>query len=132
MTTEMNEPQGKRVDLTGFPVSDSVVVVPWRGKTLHVRPLIEPEETMEIVNDVMSACYNEKDDAVVPEMRDFAFRACVITRYSDVFLPKDLREQYKIVYLTDLYDTIEKRVSKAQIETMRSTVEHMLFHRINQ
>lgn len=127
MTNGKSEAEENRVDLTGFPVNDSVIVVPWRGRTLHVRALIEPEETMEIVNDVMSACYNKKDDAVVPEMRDFAFRACVVTRYSNVSLPKDLREQYKLVYLTDLYETIEKRVSKAQIEVMKSTIEHMLF-----
>lgn len=127
MTNGKSEAEESRVDLTGFPVNDSVIVVPWRGRTLHVRALIEPEETMEIVNDVMSACYNKKDDAVVPEMRDFAFRACVVTRYSNVSLPKDLREQYKLVYLTDLYETIEKRISKAQIEVMKSTIEHMLF-----
>ena len=124
---DKTDAMAKRVDLTGFPVNDSPVMVQWRGKVIHVRPLIEPEETMEIVNDVMAACYNEKADAVVPEMRDFAFRACVITRYSDVSLPSDLRAQYRIVYLTDLYETIEKRVCKAQIETMKSTVEHMMF-----
>ena len=125
--TESKDPMESRVDLSGFPVNDSPVMVQWRGKTIHVRPLIEPEETMEIVNDVMSACYDKKNDAIVPEMRDFAFRTYIIIKYSNVSLPKDLRSQYKLIYLTDLYETIEKRANRAQIEMIKSTVEHMMF-----
>lgn len=117
----------KKVDLTGFPVNNNPAPVNWRGKIIHVRPLLEPEEMIATVNDIMAACHDEKHNAEVPEMEEFAIRHCVIMRYSDVLMSSDFREQYRFVFLTDLYETIENKACKAQIAAIRKAVDGMLF-----
>lgn len=117
----------KRVDLTGFPVNNNPAPVNWRGKIIHVRPLLEPEEMIATVNDIMVACHDDKHNAEVPEMEEFAIRHCVIMRYSDVLMSSDFREQYRFVFLTDLYETIENKACKSQIAAIRKAVDGMLF-----
>lgn len=119
----------KKVDLTGFPVNNNPAPVNWRGKIIHVRPLLEIEEVAMLVNDVLSACYDKERDAIIPEMLDFAFRVCVISGYTDVVLPEDFRERYRFVYLTDLYETVMKRISSGQAAEMRKAAEAMIFRR---
>ena len=121
-------PGDKRVDLTGWPVNDSPTPVNWRGKIIHVRPIINPEEVISLVNSVVDACYSKEHDAIVPEMSDFAFREHIVIAYSDVRLPDGATESYRILYLTDIFDVILKHACKAQIDAARRAVDMMIYH----
>lgn len=96
----------------------------WRELNIVVRNMIKIEETLDMVNSIMEACTNNKDGAIscYPELMDFAVRANVVLRYSNVHLPADTREQYRILYGTDLYDVVRKEVSEAQLQSVADAV----------
>ena len=118
----------KRVDLTGFPVNNNPAPVNWRGKIIHVRPLIDITDVITLVNSVIEACYSQERDVMIPEMSDFSFREHVISAYSDIKLPEDAKECYLVLYLTDIYETVLKHANKAQIDAAKRVVEMMLYN----
>ncbi len=96
----------------------------WRGLNIVVRNMIKIEETLDMVNSIMEACTSNKDGVIscYPELLDFAVRTNVILRYSNVHLPADTREQYRILYGTDLYDAVSKEVNVAQLRSVTDAV----------
>ena len=119
--------ENERVDFSNFPVNDSPTPVNWRGRVFHVRPILEMEEASRFVYEAISACYDEENETMVPEIVDYVFRRMVISYYSDIDLPEDEHAKYKMVYLTDIYDTMVKHASRAQIDSLRKTVETTVF-----
>lgn len=118
----------KRVDLTGYPVNNNPAPVNWRGKIIHVRPLLDMTEVSSLVDGVMEACYSQAHDAMMPEMLDFSFREHIVSAYSDICLPDDARECYMILYLTDIFETVLKHANKAQIDAARHVIDMMFYH----
>lgn len=114
------------VDLSGIATNDSPSPVNWRGKLIHVRPLLHPTEMIDAVNQAMSLCYYKEKDSMMPEMMDYAIRLSIILRYTDARLPEDPYACYKLLYLTDLYDTVIKHTSKGQADAIRHSVEWMM------
>ena len=116
----------ERVDFSNFPVNDSPTPVNWRGRVFHVKPIIDPQDMIKTVNDIMAFCYNEDGSSVVPEMLDYAIRVNVILRFTDIMPPKDSVACYKFLYLTDVYETALKHISKGQINSITDTVRLMI------
>lgn len=81
-----------------------------------------------IINSVMDACYDKEHDVFIPEMKDFALRVNVVSRYACVDLPEDIAEQHSILYNTDIFDTIVAAVNTAQIETIKETLNALMSH----
>lgn len=105
-------------------LDDTYKTIVWRGLNIVVRNMIKIEETLDMVNSIMEACTSNKDGVIncYPELMDFAVRANVVLRYSNVHLPADTREQYKILYGTDLYDVIRENTNKPQIASIENAV----------
>ncbi len=105
-------------------LDDTYKTIVWRGLNIVVRNMIKIEETLDMVNSIMEACTSNKDGVIncYPELMDFAVRANVVLRYSNVHLPADTREQYMILYGTDLYDTVCSAVNDAQLMSITNAV----------
>lgn len=117
----------RRVDLTGFPVNDSPTPVNWRGKVFHVWPLIERAMVSDTISEIISLCYNDRDGVMIPENADYAYRCCMINNYTDLTLPSDDDELYRLIYATDIYDTVMKHVNRAQADIIRKVVDTTVF-----
>ena len=117
----------KKVDLTGYPVNNSPTPVNWRGKIIHVKPLLDPDELCSFVREIISLCYDEQSDMMIPEYSDYYFRACTIKWYTDIVLPDVENEAYQILYLTDIYETVTKKVSAAQINGAKQVVDTTIY-----
>lgn len=120
---DTGRPEG--VDLTGVPVNNAPFPVNWRGRTFHVRKIIEPSAVFDAVDDIVGMCV-ERSGAVLPEMEEYAVRAAVISAYTDILLPEDSGECYGLVFLTDLFETVVKNISKPQLESIRSAADKLI------
>lgn len=98
----------------------------WHGIAVTVRTLLPIQEVSMIINSVMDACYDQTHDVFMPEMKDFAFRANVVSHYACVDFPNDIEEQYSILYNTDIFDTVVAAVNPAQIESIRETLSTLM------
>ena len=94
----------------------------WHGIAVTVRPLLPLAEVTQFVNSVMDSCYDKGRDMFVPDMKDFAFRVNVVSRYACVELPPSIEEQYAILYNTDIFDTILSYINQPQIESIKDAI----------
>lgn len=99
----------------------------WHGNAVTIRTLLPIKEVTLFVNSVMEGCYDIPHNAFIPEMMDFAFRVNVVTRYACVDLPTDIEEQYEIIYNTDIFDTIVASINVAQLQSIRDTINALMF-----
>lgn len=118
--------ESDRVDFTNYPVNDSPTPVSWRGRVFHVRPIIDPQDMIGMVNDILAFCYKEDGNSIVPEMLDYAVRLNVILRFTDIMPPKDSVACYKFLYLTDIYETALKHISKGQLNSITDAARLMI------
>lgn len=101
------------------PSDDQRRVVMWHGVQIYIRRFISFRESVEFVNYVLDISKN----GLREEMVDFAFRANVIMTYTNIELPNDLDEQYRLLYAGDLYGFILKNINEEQIASIKYAVE---------
>ncbi len=95
----------------------------WSGVQVLIRPLIELEEMVELVNDIMQTCVDSKTQIFMPEMMDFALRVHILISYTNVELPQAVHEQYRLVYGTSLYDDVTEVINKGQVQAIKECLE---------
>lgn len=108
----------------------STTTMLWRGHPVTITPLLPLSEVTQFVNSVMSGCYNDKLDAMMPEMKDFGFRVNAIMRYAHVDMPDDIDKQYEIVYNTDIFEKVISHVNAAQLRSIEDAIDVCIIHSI--
>lgn len=93
----------------------------WNGLNLVIRRMIDLDEMSQLVGMVLDGCWNE--NMYMKELMDFMFRCAVVTYYSNVYLPENNEMRYKIVYETDLYDTVKDNINEGQFAAIESAVK---------
>ena len=99
--------------------------VNWHNTKLLVRTCLDIDEYAKAVQYILDSCRTE-DGAIDPTMIDFAERISIIVFYALVQLPKDYGSLFRLVYVSDLYDTVCSAVCKAQIEAIKRSVNIMI------
>lgn len=122
----INQPEARPIsaDLLSRAANIDVLtkVIRWHGLSITVRQMIPFKEVSQLINSVMSNCIIEDGGIFVPEAMDFAMRVNVILRYTNVELPSDIEEQYRIVYGSGLYEEIEAVINQSQIRAIKDTL----------
>lgn len=95
-------------------------VVSWNGLNLAVRRLIGTDETIKLVCVVLDQCWS--GDGYLKEKMDFTLRSAIITFYSNAGLPEDAELRQRIVYETDLYETVRMKANEKQIAAIEDAV----------
>lgn len=91
------------------------VDVEWCGEKVHIRETIDFKSMMTFINDIVGTVFLDSGD-FVPEAIDGIVRICAIRYYSNINLPDDFLEQYRLVYETDAFDVVYEHVNKAQFD----------------
>lgn len=89
----------------------------WHGKRIYITPLLEFKDFFDLVGDIVTHCV--KDSKVIVESVDFIFKAKSIEKYGNLSLPKDIDEQYRIIYDSDLVKTIFNEVNTEQLDSLK-------------
>lgn len=100
----------------------AAVVIPWMDKRITVINTIPMRDVTDFIESVFDFGIDRNTNTAYPEFIDLGIRANVVMRYSNVELPADLEEQYKILYCTNLYDVICKRINQQQLAAIKDTV----------
>ena len=89
--------------------------VAWHGKRIKVTPLLGFAEVFELVSSIMSSCVKSPGDILVAESVDFVFKVKILEKYADIKLPNDIDTQYKIIYGSDICNTVFENINKDQL-----------------
>lgn len=104
--------------------------VEYHGIVFNVTEWIPFDKVLSFVNATAESCFT-LDDEYVPQVDKFAFMSNVIDFYTDINLPDDLDERYKLVMLTDLYDAVIENVNERQIEELRDGVARLVEYKLS-
>lgn len=90
-------------------------VVDWNGLELHVKKVLSFEEAIDVVNDVVDACYTEGGE-FLPVAMEFALDVRLVEACTNVTLPKDAKKLYEIMYATGLGRAVRNLMNSDQID----------------
>ena len=103
-------------------ISDKPKTILWHGKRINVNPLLSLKEMFELVDEIMAGCIKEPEKTIVLEAVDFIFKIKTLSKYTDIMLPDDLEEQYRIIYASDLVESVFSNVNQIQLNVLRDVI----------
>lgn len=86
------------------------------------------QEVLQFVEDVVSSCIDSDTGRYIPEIKAFAIRASVLTRYANFTLPKDPEKQYDLIYNTRAYDQVMSHIDSDQYEEIVIAIDERIRH----
>ena len=84
------------------------------GVNIVVQRVIPLQEVMQFVVDVVASCVDEAEGKYMPEVLPFAIKAHVLTSYTNLSLPTDVKKQYDLVYNTKVVDQVVGKIDQVQ------------------
>lgn len=102
-------------------ICDKPKTILWHGKRININPLLEFKDFFDLIGDIITHCI--KDGKMIIESVDFVFKAKSIERYGGISLPNDINEQYKIIYSSDLVQTIFNEVNAEQLKSIKQIIQ---------
>ena len=109
-------------------IGEPVVTIDWHGVSVFVRKKLPLIPMIEFVNDVVGSCFDEDTHEYKPEIRDFAIRCAVLTKYANFSLPKNIEHCYELVVGCDVYPAILDIIDQAQFREMLKAVDDKIAH----
>lgn len=101
------------------------VTIEWNGLSIDIKTTMSLRDVISIVDAVVNSCFQE-DGAYMPELKEFALRAEIVERMSNVSLPRDTEEKYSILYDTDIYKEIIKHINTTQYIDVVSAIDEKI------
>lgn len=99
--------------------------VNWNSVDFKVKRVIELNDVLGLVGSVVESCFDD-NGVYMPELKDFAFRANIIRKYTDITLPLGADKQYALLYRTNLYSTIISEIDESQFSVICNAVEEKI------
>ena len=101
-----------------FPETETV---DFHGQELVITKVIAPEDMFELVRQIADGCF-APDGTYMPEVYDLLMRAGTVGEYSNVRLPNSTEHVSRILYGSDLYDTVWRHISREQHDAVVDAV----------
>lgn len=98
----------------------------WNGLEIFVVDTLSFQEAMTFVNNIVALGYDTSDGNFTPELKDFAIRKAIVEMYTNIELPSDVSECYKILYATDLVTVISDTINFNQMNTLILNAEEKI------
>lgn len=79
--------------------------IEWHDAQLRVKYALPLKDMLAFVDDVVGSCFHDKL-GYMPEVKDFAIKSNILSRYANFTLPDNLEHRYQLVYVTDAVDAV--------------------------
>lgn len=93
------------------------------GVNIVVQRVIPLQEVMQFVVDVVASCVDEAEGKYMPEVLPFAIKAHILTSYTNLTLPSDVRKQYDLIYNTKVVEQVTEKISQVQYFEILDAIE---------
>lgn len=98
------------------------VTIQWHEAEVKVRRSLPLMDVLAFVDDVVGSCFHELY-GFMPEVKDFAIKSNVLSRYANFTLPDNLEHRYQMVYCTDAVDTVCGVINTTQLQEIIDAIE---------
>lgn len=102
----------------------------WEGLILRVKHNLPLTNMMEFVSSVVQGCFDKDNGEYMPEARDFMTRYVTMLEYSNVELPSDVEQMYRLMYCTDVYMQVISHVDSVQYNQILKAIDIKIKHQL--
>lgn len=110
-----------------FPAT---ITTTWFAHELIIKSTLSLPDMLTFVNDVVSSCFSE-DGEYMPEVKDFAIKSNILSKYANIVLPDDLELRYGMTYATDAAEIILNHVNHAQFAAILQSIDEKITYLSN-
>ncbi len=100
----------------------------WNGVEVIVKKTLSLREMIEFVDTVVKSCFTETDGVYIPEVKDFILKVCVLEKYANFTMPRNLETQYDLIYNTDAYECVLNYVNAQQFGEICCAINAKIEH----
>jgi len=97
------------------------VTIEWHDAQLRVKYALSLTDMLAFVDDVVGSCFHDKL-GYIPEVKDFAIKTNILSRYANFSLPDNLEHRYQLVYMTDAVDAVCAAIDGTQLQEIVNSI----------
>ena len=97
------------------------VTIEWHDAQLRVKYGLSLTDMLAFVDDVVGSCFHDKL-GYIPEVKDFAIKTNILSRYANFSLPDNLEHRYQLVYMTDAVDAVCAAIDGTQLQEIVNSI----------
>jgi len=95
--------------------------IEWHDAQLRVKYALPLKDMLAFVDDVVGSCFHDKL-GYTPEVKDFAIKSNILSRYANFTLPDNLEHRYQLIYATDAMDAVCAAIDGTQLQEIVNAI----------
>jgi len=95
--------------------------IEWHDAQLREKYALSLTDMLAFVDDVVGSCFHDKL-GYMPEVKDFAIKTNILSRYANFSLPDNLEHRYQLVYMTDAVDAVCAAIDGTQLQEIVNSI----------
>jgi hypothetical protein len=99
-----------------------ITVRGFEDQPIAVQKTLSLQQALAFIKNTVSMVIDTETGEYMPEVCDFALKLNVILSYADIPIPKDLEKAYKVVYESNLYDSVMNVINSEQYYILEDAV----------
>lgn len=94
----------------------------WHEAEVRVKYDLSLAEMLAFVDEVVKSCFHDKL-GFLPEVKDFAVKGNILTRYANFSLPDNLEHRYQLIYGTNAVDAVCEEIDTDQLAEIVNSID---------
>ena len=95
--------------------------IQWHEAEVRVKRTLSLKEMLSFVDEVVGSCFHD-ELGYMPEVKDFAIKSNILTRYANFSVPDNLEHHYQMVYGTDAVDAVCAAIDTTQLQEIVNSI----------
>ncbi|MGN1154788.1 MAG: hypothetical protein ACI4TK_01280 [Agathobacter sp.] len=122
----------KRISVAKFEKilnKDNIVYIPLEGLedvSIEVTKTISLRDVVEFVENVAESCVDLESGEYTPQVRDFAIKKELLTRYANFTMPQNIGKQYEFIYNSNIVDTVIQNINQLQFQEIVASIDRKI------
>lgn len=108
-------------DKTAKEYYHNEAIIRWHEVEVRVKYMLPLTEMLAFVDDVVDSCFHD-GLGYMPEVKDFAIKSNILTRYANFSMPESLEHRYQMVYGSDIVDFVCTAINTTQLQEIVSAI----------
>ena len=95
--------------------------IQWHEAEVRVKRTLSLKEMLSFVDEVVGSCFHD-ELGYMPEVKDFAIKSSILTRYANFSVSDNLEHRYQMVYGTDAVDAVCAVIDTTQLQEIVNSI----------
>ena len=106
--------------------TNNVVEIPLmnvEGVNIEIKKTISFQDMIAFVESVVELCIDKESGEYIPQIRDFAIKRELLTKYANFTLPQSVEKAYEYIYNSEVVNLVLSHINQVQFSEIVSSVD---------